>query len=123
MAAQDASMIAAAEHSSCLCRGLVLQGLGRHEDALADFDAALALEPDNMASLGHRGACLRAKGQLAAAAADFERVLASAPTDLAALSNRGCATQSRSSMWQLSIRVVAIMATTGCVQVSAPQGW
>jgi tetratricopeptide (TPR) repeat protein len=54
-------------------RGLVLERLGQPTTALADHEAALALEPDNVVYLKNRGLCHRTLGDYAAAAQDFSR--------------------------------------------------
>ena len=107
-----------------LCRGLVLQGMGRSEDALADFEAALVLEPGNLTFLGHRGACLRAGGQLAASAADFERVLAASPLDVTALSNRGCVQRACAVACEASRQRLARQVCAGtCIAWLATISW
>lgn len=68
----------------------MLQDLGRFEEALADLQQAIALDPDNATYLGHRGVCLRSLGAFSEGMADFEKVLAAVPTDVNALANRGC---------------------------------
>ena len=39
-------------------RGIALSKMGRYEDALASFDAALELDPDNEVMHSNRGECL-----------------------------------------------------------------
>jgi tetratricopeptide (TPR) repeat protein len=54
-------------------RALLLERLGRPDQALPDHDRALALEGSSTAYLKHRGLCYRTLGQYAAAIADFTR--------------------------------------------------
>jgi tetratricopeptide (TPR) repeat protein len=54
-------------------RALLLERLGRPDQALPDHDRALALEAANPAYLKHRGLCYRTLGQYAAAVADFTK--------------------------------------------------
>ena len=76
-----------------LNRGTALASLGRNEQALADFDAALALMPDHPAALYNRGNALSALGRTQEALAAFDRALAAAPTHVQAWNNRGRALQ------------------------------
>jgi len=54
-------------------RALLLERLGRPDQALPDHDRALTLEPTNTAYLKHRGLCYRTLGQYASAIADFSK--------------------------------------------------
>jgi tetratricopeptide (TPR) repeat protein len=54
-------------------RALLLERLGRPEQALRDHDRALALEPTNVTYLKCRGLCNRTLGKYAAAVSDFKR--------------------------------------------------
>jgi tetratricopeptide (TPR) repeat protein len=56
-------------------RGLVLRDLGRFEEALAAFDQALALEPDDFATYRNRGLVLRDLGRLEEALSAFDQAL------------------------------------------------
>jgi len=60
-------------------RGLALQDLGRRDEALADFDLALALNPANVLLLLFRGNVLAEKGLLAQALESYDRLLQAAP--------------------------------------------
>ena len=62
---------------------------GRHEQALAGYDHALRLRPDDAQALSNRGVTLGELGRHAEALASYERALALAPDHPAALSNRG----------------------------------
>lgn len=62
-----------------------------HDQAVADLDQALRLDPDNAMAYGLRGAIHGRKDELAAAIADFGRAIALNPKDTDALMNRGTA--------------------------------
>ena len=52
---------------------------GRHREALALFEEALALQPDHLAALNNLGTTWWALGDTAAAAAAYERAIEVAP--------------------------------------------
>jgi tetratricopeptide (TPR) repeat protein len=58
------------------------------ERALAAFDAAVALAPDNPHFIYNRAAARRFLGQIAAAESDYDKVIALKPTDYEAYRNR-----------------------------------
>jgi predicted O-linked N-acetylglucosamine transferase (SPINDLY family) len=60
-------------------RGLALQDLGRRDEALADFDRALALNPANIVLLLFRGNVLAEAGLFAQALESYDRLLQAAP--------------------------------------------
>ncbi len=64
--------------------GFALLRLGQPQDALADFDAALAARPDSDEPRFGRGLALEALGRSAEAAASFTDLLARSPTHLSA---------------------------------------
>jgi len=68
-----------------------LRDLGRHEDAIASYDAALALEPDDANALHNRGNALVDLSRLEDAIANFDRAIAIDPKFAAAFNNRGMA--------------------------------
>src|SRR5262249_35124295 len=70
-------------------RGCVLEKLGRWEEALASFEAALALRPDSSDALHNRGNVLLALSRHADAVASYDRALALAPHRVDTLHNRG----------------------------------
>ena len=70
-------------------RGAALLQLGRHEAAVADFDAALAIAPDDADALSNRGLAHSRLGNLDAAVRDFGRALELNPKDANALHMRG----------------------------------
>jgi predicted O-linked N-acetylglucosamine transferase (SPINDLY family) len=59
--------------------GLVLHALGRDDEALTDFDRALALKPANPMTLLYRGNVLLALGHCAEALESYERLLERVP--------------------------------------------
>ena len=56
-------------------RGELRNDGSEQKDALADFQAAIALDPTSWAALHNRGVTLAEQGQSAAALRDFNRVL------------------------------------------------
>lgn len=54
---------------------LLSRELGRHDEALAEFDALLALQPDSGEILLNRGLALQANGRFQEALADIENYL------------------------------------------------
>ncbi len=58
-------------------RGVVLEELGRNEEALADYTAAINLQPRFAAGLNNRGNLYRRLGRLDDAARDYNASLAS----------------------------------------------
>ncbi|WP_338641482.1 tetratricopeptide repeat protein [Burkholderia pyrrocinia] len=66
-----------------------LTGVGRHRDALAVADRALATDPDHAPSNAARGDALLALGQYDAALAAYDRALVREPTHAAAWCKRG----------------------------------
>ena len=68
--------------------GNILNILGRHDEALAAYDAALAIRPDADA-FSNRGNVLQAMGRQEAALASYDRALSLAPRHADALFNRG----------------------------------
>jgi len=68
---------------------VVLQRLGRFDEALSSFDSALAWRPDHLKALLGCGGTLRELGRYAEALESFERALALAPESAEALTDRG----------------------------------
>jgi len=82
-------------------RGLRAEALrmeGRHEEARAVFDRALADEPDNPWLLGRRGATLAALGATREAAAELDRATELAPDDVTVLMLAGEAALERADV-------------------------
>jgi tetratricopeptide (TPR) repeat protein/SAM-dependent methyltransferase len=71
--------------------GMALGRLGRQEEALACFDAAIADQPDFADAHGNRAAALMELGRPAEALAGFERTVALAPNSAGDLVNLGTA--------------------------------
>jgi tetratricopeptide (TPR) repeat protein len=74
-------------------RGEALNRLGRYAEALADFDAALALRPDFEDARHGRGVCLLGLERLEEALVVFDAVLRTRPDDVEAWLNRGVTLQ------------------------------
>jgi tetratricopeptide (TPR) repeat protein len=72
-------------------RGIALQALGRHEDALLSYDSALALRPDFVAALVNRGIAQYEMMRFDKALADYDSALKLWPDNADALYNRGVA--------------------------------
>jgi protein O-GlcNAc transferase len=71
--------------------GLALQLMGRGDEALAEFDRALSMNPDNALTLLYRGNLLLEAGRNPDALASYERLLAIAPRYDEAWFRRGTA--------------------------------
>jgi tetratricopeptide (TPR) repeat protein len=76
----------AAYHSN---HGIVLRDLGRIDDALAAYDAALRIQPDFAEALCNRGVALNDLGRAVDALGDFDAALRIRPHYPEALLNRG----------------------------------
>ncbi len=78
--------------ADALCNhGLMLQHLGRHEEAIASYDKALALRPHDWEALHSRGLACSALGRHGDAAVSYDRLLTIRPNDAEAYNNRGVA--------------------------------
>ena len=62
---------------------------GKYDDAIADFDKAIALDPNDAAAYGNRGNAYYSKGEVDRAIADYTKVIALNPNDAKAYYNRG----------------------------------
>lgn len=81
-------------------RGLALLRGRQWNAAIADFDAALKLKPDDATKLNHRGMVFAGAGNPKQALADFNRAIALDPNNAEALSLRGGLLLERSNyMW------------------------
>jgi tetratricopeptide (TPR) repeat protein len=70
-------------------RGALLAGRGELERAIADFDRALTLRPDDPVALRHRGFARDARGEHERAIADYDRAIELKPNYAAAWGDRG----------------------------------
>eukprot|EP00928_Gymnodinium_smaydae_P035347 TRINITY_DN24888_c0_g6_i1.p1 TRINITY_DN24888_c0_g6~~TRINITY_DN24888_c0_g6_i1.p1 ORF type:complete len:630 (-),score=156.12 TRINITY_DN24888_c0_g6_i1:162-1931(-) len=70
-------------------RGEMLRKRGRCEEALRDFDAALALDAGCVPALASRARTARAMGEHELAMADYHAALRRSPRDVATLTGRG----------------------------------
>ena len=73
--------------------GNALQQLGRSDAAIAEYRAALALDPELAGAHNNLGALLLGRGEAAAAAAHFTRALELDPSDANARANLAIARQ------------------------------
>jgi tetratricopeptide (TPR) repeat protein len=74
-------------------RGVLLRAARDFDPALADFEAAIALAPDEVRYVGERGETLRRLGRPADALPDLDRMLAQEPDDAWTYGCRGAAFQ------------------------------
>jgi tetratricopeptide (TPR) repeat protein len=72
-------------------RGVVYDRIGLQDRALADYDAAIALEPNYVYARYNRGALHNDRGDYDAAIADFDVVLTQRPNLALAYNQRGAA--------------------------------
>lgn len=72
-----------------LNRGVSLRELGRREEALASYEQALRLDPNNAHAHNNRGNVLRKLGRRKEALASYEQALRLDPNSVHAHSNRG----------------------------------
>jgi Tfp pilus assembly protein PilF len=72
-----------------LNRGLAMQGMGKHDSALADFDQAIALDPNYGPTFNSRGITLHRLKRYDEALASYDKAIAINPNDSAAYTNRG----------------------------------
>jgi tetratricopeptide (TPR) repeat protein len=70
-------------------RGMMLTGTNRHEEALANFDAALSLNPDFVEAHNNRAVALVATGRRDEALLSYDRALVLNPGLTTVLNNRG----------------------------------
>jgi len=82
-----------AENSNNL--GLVLQSLGRSEEAMAQYRKALRIEPGSVPARYNLGRALQARGRIEEAIAQYQQVLQFKPDQVDARNNLGTALQSR----------------------------
>ena len=74
-----------------ISRGIEFQTLNRLEDALAQYDKALALKPSDIAALSNRGSVLIDLSRFAEALSSYDQLLSIRPNDFNALNMRGLA--------------------------------
>jgi Flp pilus assembly protein TadD len=72
-----------------LNRGLAMQGMEKHDSALADFDQAIALDPNYGPTFNSRGITLHRLKRYHEALTSYDRAIAINPNDSAAYTNRG----------------------------------
>ena len=70
-------------------RGFVQLRLGKYDEAIADYDAALQIDPNKVASLYGRGMAKRRKGDYAAGNIDIAAAKAKKPTVTAEFARYG----------------------------------
>ena len=80
-----------------------LRGLARHElgdlaGAIADYDQAIALKPNDAVAYNSRGNARRTQGDLAGAIADYDQAIALKPDDAVAYNSRGNARRTQGDL-------------------------
>lgn len=70
-------------------RGVAYKHSGQLTLALAEYNQALALDPDDAEALDNRGVIWNAQGRYERALADYNRAIALSPSDSSAYYNRG----------------------------------
>jgi len=75
----------------CFYRGSAHDNLGQYEQAIADYDQAITLQPDLAEAYTNRGADYGEQNQYQRAITDFDRAIALKPDDALAYYNRGLA--------------------------------
>jgi tetratricopeptide (TPR) repeat protein len=79
LAAFEQALVSGPDFAALHGRGIALQMLGRHGEALTDFEAALRLRPGDISAMANRGNALQDLGRHAEALESFDRVLARRP--------------------------------------------
>src|SRR6185437_6149680 len=72
-------------------RGLMYQRQNKQKEALADYDAAVRLQPSDASAYDMRGTAYAGTGQMDRAIADYDKTLQLQPHNVAAHVNRGFA--------------------------------
>ena len=72
-------------------RGLAYRATGEHSRALADYDAAIKLDPTYAPAYNNRGALHRDAGEFDRAIADYDEAIRIDPKSAVVLTNRGAA--------------------------------
>jgi tetratricopeptide (TPR) repeat protein len=71
------------------CRASWLHRMGKEDEAIADYDKALSIDPSNVEFYDHRGDSLVAKGDFDGAIANYNQAIRIDPTYAAAYFGRG----------------------------------
>jgi tetratricopeptide (TPR) repeat protein len=101
----------APRHLARINRANALAGLGRLEEAIAEYDRVLAMFPNHAGARFNRGNALHGSARYAEAVADFDRALALTPQHAEAWNNRGIALYAlnrRAEALSCYVRAVAI---------------
>ena len=91
-------------------RGTVFGQAGRNEEALADFNKAIGLDPNFTQAYANRGLINRKTGRLDAAIADYDKALQYDPNDAFSLNNRGIAKRANGEVAAPTINWVTQMS-------------
>ncbi|MCY7337948.1 MAG: tetratricopeptide repeat protein [Chamaesiphon sp.] len=76
-------------HLFWTCRGVALDELGRHEEAIESFDRSLSIKPDDYVAWAGRGIALARSQRYEEAIESFDRAISIKPTYQNACCNRG----------------------------------
>jgi len=68
--------------------GITLTKLGKYEEAVASFDKALEINPNNLKTLSNKGVALARLGKHEEAVACFDKALKINPNDFDILANK-----------------------------------
>ena len=76
---------------ACNNRGFAKRQQGKLDEAIADYDMAISLNPNHAKAYNNRGVAYRKKGDLDRAIADYNEAIRLDPKDAKAYHNRGYA--------------------------------
>jgi len=96
----DSAIPAQMETMSRIQRARTYQDMGRYEEALADLDRAVELDPDNFITRVFRGAAYQNMGRYEEALADLDRAIELGPDNLPARSIEAMAHVERGKAYQ-----------------------
>jgi tetratricopeptide (TPR) repeat protein len=87
-------------------RGVMLKNMGRFDDAVANYDQAIALKPDDADAFNNRGVALADLNRLAPALASYDQAIALSPDQAEPHNNRGnvCSRPTGAGCWDAKTR-------------------
>ena len=91
-------------------RGVEFKRQGKLDAAIADYGAAITLNPKDMFSFNNRGNTLRDKGDLPAAIADYTEAIRLDPDYVAAYVNRGRVYETQNDLDRARADFTAVLA-------------
>lgn len=90
----NAALVFNSDHETLNQKGNVLRLLGRHEEAIAAYDLALAIKPYKHEALNNKGVALRKLERCKEAISAYNAALAIKPDDAKTLRNKKAALSS-----------------------------